>query len=260
MRAGIQSIEIGTAVLRALVQAPGPLQLRDLALAAHMPASKAHKYLVSLTEVGLVRQNASGRYDLGPFALELGLSALGRVDEIDIVDAGLSRITSEIQRDAEITIWGAGGPIVIRWKQGSRNVSVRVKEGSVLPVLSSATGCVWASHLPKSHTEGLIAAELDALVLKTGQKRDALQGFYDKKIADVRRRGLASAEGDLRSGIDALAGPVFGPAGLAFVITILAPHDGSDLSHDGAIASQFREILQKTSDGLGATQHTADAE
>ncbi|HEY4202712.1 MAG TPA: IclR family transcriptional regulator [Devosiaceae bacterium] len=259
MRVGIQSIEIGTAVLRALVQAPGPLQLRDVAQAAHMPPSKTYKYLVSLTDVGLVRQDeASGRYDLGPFALELGLAALGRIDEIDIVAAGLGQITAELQRDAEITTWGAAGPTVIRWKQGSRNVSIRVKEGSILPVLTSATGCVWACYLPKAQTERLIEAELDVLVERTGQKREALQSFYDKKIADVRRRGLASAEGELRSGIDALAGPVFGPSGLAFVMTMLAPHHDTDLSHDGAIANRFRDILQKTSDQLGAALNAGD--
>jgi DNA-binding IclR family transcriptional regulator len=255
MRVGIQSIEIGTAVLRAVALAPGPLQLRDVAQAAGMPPSKTYKYLVSLTEVGLVRQDpASGRYDLGPFALELGLAALGRIDDIDIVGAGLGRITSEIERDAEITIWSPGGPTVIRWKQGSRDVSIRVKEGSLLPILSSATGCVWACYLPKAQTEGLIAAELDLLVEKTGQKREALEAFYDKKIGDVGRRGLALAEGELRSGIDALAGPVFGPDGIAFVLTILAPHRDSGLSADGPLAGLFREILQNTSDHLGASR------
>lgn len=146
---------------------------------------------------------------------------------------------------------------MIRWKQGSRDVSIRVKEGSVLPILTSATGSVWACYLPKERTERLIAAELDALVEKTGQKRDALQAFYEKKIADVGRRGLAVAEGELRSGIDALAGPVFGPDGIAFAITILAPHLDSDLASDGPIANQFRAILESTSDHLGASRGVA---
>ncbi|MFY8105148.1 MAG: helix-turn-helix domain-containing protein, partial [Ramlibacter sp.] len=45
-RAGIQSVEVGFALLDALARAPGPLMLRDLAAAAGMSAAKAHRYLV----------------------------------------------------------------------------------------------------------------------------------------------------------------------------------------------------------------------
>ena len=52
-----------------------------LALAAGMPASRAHRYLVSFGRSGLIVQDApSGRYDVGPLAVGLGLAALGRFD------------------------------------------------------------------------------------------------------------------------------------------------------------------------------------
>lgn len=44
---GIQSIENGTPVLRALVQAKGPLSLTAIATATGMAPGKAHKYLAS---------------------------------------------------------------------------------------------------------------------------------------------------------------------------------------------------------------------
>jgi DNA-binding IclR family transcriptional regulator len=41
-----------------------------------MPAAKAHRYLVSLIRVRMVVQEATGRYDLGPLAVQLGLASL----------------------------------------------------------------------------------------------------------------------------------------------------------------------------------------
>jgi DNA-binding IclR family transcriptional regulator len=65
-RAGIQSVEVGFALLDVLAQAPGPLMLRDLASAAGMSAAKAHRYLVSFQRLNLVVQDANTRYELGP--------------------------------------------------------------------------------------------------------------------------------------------------------------------------------------------------
>lgn len=73
-RQGIQSIEVGARLLRALAANGRSMMLRDVARNAGMPAAKAHRYLVSFMRMGLVEQDANtGRYDLGEFSLELGL-------------------------------------------------------------------------------------------------------------------------------------------------------------------------------------------
>ena len=78
---GVQSLEIGMGILRAMMDGQRSMMLKDIAAAADMPASKAHRYLVSLIRAGLVEQDPmSSRYDLGPLALNLGLVALDRLD------------------------------------------------------------------------------------------------------------------------------------------------------------------------------------
>ena len=81
---GIQSIEVGGQLLRALAHQGRPMALKDLAAAAGMAAAKAHPYLVSFGKIGLVKQDrASGRYGLGSLALQLGLmSTPGNVFDI----------------------------------------------------------------------------------------------------------------------------------------------------------------------------------
>ena len=71
-RRGIGSVEVGGQLLRALTVFDGPMMLKDLAQAAGMPPAKAHPYLVSFARIGLVEQDrVSGRYELGPLALQM---------------------------------------------------------------------------------------------------------------------------------------------------------------------------------------------
>ena len=83
-RRGIQSIEVGGRLLRALAQSGEPMMLRDLARQAGMPPAKAHPYLVSFSRLGLIEQDqATGRYEFGALALELGLVSLRRLADKD---------------------------------------------------------------------------------------------------------------------------------------------------------------------------------
>ena len=73
---GVQSVEVGARILRALVELGAPAMLRDVATKAAVAPAQAHAYLVSFRNAGLVEQDPStGRYLLGPFALQLGLAA-----------------------------------------------------------------------------------------------------------------------------------------------------------------------------------------
>jgi hypothetical protein len=102
---GIQSIEVGVPLLRVLADHGAPMMLRDLAIAAGMPAAKAHRYLVSLVRTGLVMQDSlSGRYDLGHFALELGLACIARLDPVRMANPVLDALGEENRRNR-----GVGG-------------------------------------------------------------------------------------------------------------------------------------------------------
>ena len=82
-RQGIQSVEVGFSLLRVIAANNRPMMLRDIAKGAGMPAAKAHRYMVSFMRIGIVEQDpATGRYDLGAYALDLGLSGLGRLDPV----------------------------------------------------------------------------------------------------------------------------------------------------------------------------------
>jgi len=95
-RAGIQSLEVGFALLEVLSSSPGPLMLRDLAAKAGMSAAKAHRYLVSFQRLEPVVQDpATALYDLGPAALKLGLASLSRLDSVKLARQRLQPLMAE---------------------------------------------------------------------------------------------------------------------------------------------------------------------
>ena len=82
-RRGIQSIEVGGQLLLALTVHGAPMMLRDLAREAGMPPAKAHPYLVSFGKLGLIEQDPlTGRYELGPLAMQMGLITLQHMDAL----------------------------------------------------------------------------------------------------------------------------------------------------------------------------------
>src|SRR5688572_28117820 len=94
---GIQSVELGCRILTALACARGGLGLTILAKASGMSPSKARRYLISFTRAGLVEQDgATGTYDLGWFALQLGLAAQSRSDVACLGRAMVSDLRADI--------------------------------------------------------------------------------------------------------------------------------------------------------------------
>jgi DNA-binding IclR family transcriptional regulator len=249
-RRGIQSIEVGMTILKALAASASAMHLRELAAATGMTASKVYRYLVSFSEVGMVRQDpATGRYDLGQVSSELGLAVLERVQGLDVVSGVLTELASMTQRDVHTSIWSASaGATIIRWLQGSAEVAIKVREGSVLPLLTTATGRVWACYLPEDLTRPLIEAELSQLEKQTDQTRENLWKHYESRITSIRQYGVSRSQSERRPGIDALSGPIFGPDGIAFAVTIMGSHGDFDLSYNGEPARILISALNKASE------------
>src|SRR4029079_4027580 len=103
---GIGSVEVGGALLRVLTEAEGPMMLRDLAASAGMTAAKAHPYMVSFMRLGLVEQDgASGRYELGPLALQMGLASMRRLNPVRIATEAIVELVLRTNKTVALRRW-----------------------------------------------------------------------------------------------------------------------------------------------------------
>ena len=252
---GVQSLEVGMGILKAMVFGKRSMMLKDIAAAADMPPSKAHRYLVSLIRSGLVEQDPlTSRYNLGPFALNIGLVAIDRLDRIRLGLAAISELRAEINETTALAVWGENGPVIVRWERPRRPITVNVVTGTTLGVLSSAAGRVFAAWLPGA-TRPIVKREIE-------QRKHLPAGV--ETIADaealldtVRARGIAAIRaGDyLFRGVEAAAAPVFNFKNeLTMALVVVGVEGSIDMGDDSAALARLKDAADALSRRLGSTR------
>ncbi len=235
---GIQSIEVGGQLLIALVNHGRPLALKDLAFAADMPPAKAHPYLVSFIKLGLVEQEAvSGRYGLGPLALQLGLISLQQYEPVRLATPRIEELAAALGHTMAIAVWGSRGPTIVRVAEAPSPVHISMRHGTVMSLSGTASGRLFAAHLPAA----VVKAALDQEEMPPA---DLLE--------EVRRKGLATSKDGVVAGVSALAAPVFDDSGrIVLTLTAIGPSGSFDLRLNGALAPALRQAGQELSRQLG---------
>jgi DNA-binding IclR family transcriptional regulator len=244
---GVQSVEIAGRLLKTLAQLGGPQTLKDFSAVAGLSPAKAHRYLVSLIREGLIEQSAiDGRYDFGGAAREIGRAAINRLDIMRIGAPLLVDLRNVLQQTVFLGVWGNEGPTVLYWLDVPRPVSVIIRPGSILPLLTSALGLVCAAYLPPDLTKRRIAKEI------AEHKRSGLdfavksEAQAARKLADVRARGFSLVRGDLIRGIDAMAVPVLDfKKDLVAVLAAVGPSKSIDVSSNGKSIRELKLAAQK---------------
>ncbi len=249
---GVQALETGLSVLDVFVGFVRPMMLKDIAHAAGMHPAKVHRYLASFVKWGYVEQDAHGRYSLGRNALRVGLAGLAQLDAVRLATPLLDDLSAALDETVFAAVWGNCGPTVVQWRDSPHPVTVNVRPGSVLPMLSSATGRVFSAWIDDRQSAPLIAAELR----QAGKARVAgvphtLHGVRDM-VADVRAARVGTVAGDLLAGINAVSAPVFDHQGkLVLAITALGNDAIFDADPQGNVARSLLRVAGLLSERLG---------
>lgn len=218
---GIQSIEIGARMLGVMVAEAEPLMLKDLARLAGVTPAQAHAYLSSFRKMGLVEQEAAaGRYRLGPFALELGISRMRTLDMFRIAREAVVALSQDTALNVAMVVWGTFGPTVIQVQESGSQLNMNTREGTVYSISGTASGRAFAAHLPDPLIKEAIRAERrdDATGIRVGKPRYLSRAELD----EIREAGFATVEDPPVPGINAVSAPVFDHLGqMQLAITII---------------------------------------
>ena len=246
---GIQSVEVGGQLLKALARSGRRMALKDLARDADMTPAKAHPYLVSFGKLGLIEQDpVSGHYGLGQLAVQLGLISLQQVDPVRLAIAELPGLALALGCTVSAAVWGSGaggGPIIVRVEEGPRAVNVTMRHGIPASLRHTGTGKVFAAFMP--------AAQIQAALVAQGEPDAWADPTFEAELARIRTLGLSQVREELIAGISAMAVPVFDGFGrLALAIAAMGPSALLDLNPDGPQAQTLKTLGQQLSLRLGA--------
>lgn len=255
-RQGIQSIEVGFRLLDVMANANRPMMLRDIAKGAGMPAAKAHRYMVSFMRIGLVEQeSASGRYDLGAYALKLGLSSLGRLDPVRLAGPVLEGLCEEIQETVALAVWGTFGATIVRIVDAGGPVTVTLRAGTVLPLYNSATGRAFSAFSRSPFMKKMLDEELRNAAEQSKTTITTIRRQLDKQLLEIRNRGLSRATGSLTPGINGFSAPVFDHTGqMVAAITSLGTVGEFNAEWDSPAAKFMTKAATELTQRLGQSQ------
>jgi DNA-binding IclR family transcriptional regulator len=239
---GIQSVEVGGQLLLALAHHGRPMALKDLAREAGMAPAKAHPYLVSFGKLGLIEQEpASGRYGLGPLALQLGLISLQQYDPVRLATPLIEELAQTLGHTMAIGVWGNRGPTIVRVAEPPSPVHVSMRHGTVMSLTGTASGWLFAAHRPREAVLAVLEAE-----------HTRADGGFEARLAEVREHRMARAVDLSVPGVSALAAPVFDGAGtMVLSITAIGSTAAFDTRWDGPLASAIRRVANDLSRRLG---------
>jgi DNA-binding IclR family transcriptional regulator len=265
---GIQSIEVGGQLLRALVHHGRPMALKDLAREADMTAAKAHPYMVSFGRLGLIEQDrASGHYLLGPLALQLGLISLQQADPVHIATPLIAQLAQQTGHTVALAVWGARGATIVRTAESPSPVHVNMRHGTVFSLTNTASGRVFAAFLDADAVRQLLEDERQRQKQRKGAEPvpagmppvQPLPSWsdFERQLQEVRAHGISRSDGEVIEGVSAMAAPVFDHTGaIVLAVTAIGPAGIFDTAWDGEISRALKACADTVSQRLGATVTT----
>jgi DNA-binding IclR family transcriptional regulator len=249
-RPGIQSVEIGAEILRALASFGRLVPLRSLAAQCGMPVGKVHRYLVSLTRAGLVEQDAaSGYYGVGRSSIVIGLSGLWACSPVKEAARAIAQLRDVTRNTTFGAIWTDVGPVVCLLEEADSPIYMNIRVGAQLSIHLSAAGRVFAAHLPEESVK--TAARLQEHTLSVSRQKLTLAQLRELH-GEVRANGYAAVAGLSVAGVSAVAAPVYDHKGkVSVVIGVLGRDDDLPLSGESAHIKSLLDCAALASQRLG---------
>ncbi|GGA13490.1 IclR family transcriptional regulator [Neptunicoccus cionae] len=258
---GVQSIETGGRILRELANAQGPIKLRDLAELMGVAPAQLHPYLVSFRAMEMVEQTARGTYQLGPFALHIGLARLRGQNAYRDTIARVADLVDSLGLMVSVAVWGAQGPTITYVQEYAARIHANVQVGGVYNMTVTATGRAFAAFLPSSVTAPVIEREMADEDFRRRALFEIDEAAYEKAVAETKAAGYAITQDMPIPGVSAIAAPVFDHTGaLQLCVTAIGPTGMVDLEPKGETTTKLLAFTRKLSRDFGHDAASAEAD
>ena len=242
----IQSVDRAVAILQEL-QGARRLRLTELALRLSLPNSTVHGIVATLVARGLVEQDVSGRYALGPGVLRLSNVYLDsnelRLRSLSWTDALAERSGCAVRVGVPL----ADDMVVIHHvfrPDGSHQMR---EIGIDIPAHGTALGKAVLAFDPRRADELLARDDLPKLTGRTVVATDELAA----QLAAIREAGLATAADESILGESEVAAPIFDAHDAVIgAVGIVTPT--SEVPTDRGLLDEVRRTAVTISREMGA--------
>ena len=214
---GVQVITRAAAIMRQLAGHRDGLTVIDVARGVDLPRSTTHRIILALTQEGLARRGADGRFTLG---LEFeSLAEAARSSLRRKLSPHLLRLTERTGETAELGVLSGGDVLFIDSHASRQTLRVVSEVGTRAPVHATASGKALLAALPRDRVERMLPRLLVGLTKRTITSRDALLEELDR----VRQTGTALDIEEHSLGVCSVATAVTDENGETAALAVVVP-------------------------------------
>jgi DNA-binding IclR family transcriptional regulator len=205
-RGGVQSLGRAFAILEEVARHREGIGLADLSKLVGLHNSTAFHLAKTLVGLGYIRQEQeSKRYRIGPPLFTLAASALDEIEMVNLAKPVLEDLSYETGESSHFSVRMGDAVVVIARTGGPGAFQLADRVGVVRPAHCTALGKILLASLNEEQLRRFFErADLKPWTEKSITEIPALF----REIAEVRRTGVASDEGEFNSEVRCLAVPV----------------------------------------------------
>jgi IclR family transcriptional regulator, KDG regulon repressor len=194
-------------VMEALVAAPTPLTLTEIAKAVDRPLPTTHRLLRTLELRDWV-ESVDGRYRLTLKLFDLGITVASRIDIVAESRPRGEELCRELDETINVSVRSGSSAVYVLKVESPRSVRLISQLGMHVPLHATAMGKVllaYADEAERADTLRDLGSKLDARTEHTITTRKALE----QELGEVTERGWAVDNEEYDYGLTCVAAPIF---------------------------------------------------
>ena len=220
----------------------------DVARAFDMSPSTAHRFLVTLEEIGALVQVRRGSYGLGHRIAELGRIAERTAPLAARIRPLIAQLSARLNESVMAGQLTRDGVRCIATAIADRPISVNIQVGRLLNLHASAQGKLWLAHMDARER----AARIGDLV-RGGQLTEDDAAALRRDIETARQDGFACNRGESEPDIGAVAVPMFDRDGtLCLTLSAFGMASRFSPDYEARIAATLADAAKAISDTIPA--------
>jgi IclR family acetate operon transcriptional repressor len=225
------------------------ISLSDLSLQLHMPKSTVHRYLATLTQLGLAERRDDDRFRLGTKVIELAGSFLANSDLRNEGQSVLDALAAETDETVHLAVPSGTEVVYIAKVESKHALRMYSYIGAKLPMYCTALGKAILAFGPPGRTREVLARKLKPRTPHTITSPDALLA----ELATIRSQGYALDDEENELGIRCVSAPIFDYTRQAIAaMSISGPSNRMGRERCRELSPLVRESAQRVSRRMGA--------
>jgi IclR family pca regulon transcriptional regulator len=201
----IEAIARGLDVIRAFKASQPVMSLAAVAAASELPRPTARRILLTLEQLGYVRQVESSGFELTPRVLDLGMSYVLSHGLWEIARPHMEALVAKTGESSSIAQLDGSDIVYVARVAVPKIVTLSVTIGTRFPAMPTSLGKVLLAALPLAEAERVLAETSRSGITPRWQPEAAERAAA---LREVRARGWALTDEQLAPGIRSVAVPL----------------------------------------------------